>query len=133
LSGPGSIWKGNDPKPEDDVENCEAVDKPRVRRLGGAGRGSLSDSWFGVLSLKVCAGSGEGGATFIICSANGDDGGPPLLNDCCPRGDTGGDLAGLSEIGDGGTNGKDSRIESARVDVADIAEELDILLFGSNP
>lgn len=35
---------------------------------------------------------------------------------------------GRSEIGEGGTNGKDSRIESARVDVAERTEEPDILL-----
>jgi len=33
---------------------------------------------------------------------------------------------GRLEMGDGGTKGKDSRIESARVEVAEIAEEPEI-------
>jgi hypothetical protein len=63
---------------------------------------------------------------MVCCCAKGE-GGP--LKDCCPRGDTGGVLTGLLEIGEGGTNGKDSRIESARVDVPDITEEPESLLF----
>ena len=49
------------------------------------------------------------------------------MNDCCARGDTGGDRIGRSDIGEGGTNGNDSRMESARVDVAERTEELEIL------
>ena len=36
---------------------------------------------------------------------------------------------GRSEIGDGGTKGKASRIESALVDAADMIEEPEILLL----
>lgn len=44
----------------------------------------------------------------------------------CPRGDTGGDLTGLSEMGDGGTNGNDSRIESP-TDADVTTDDLDVL------
>lgn len=33
-----SIWNGNDPNPDDAVESCEPVDRPKVRLSGGAGR-----------------------------------------------------------------------------------------------
>lgn len=110
---PESIWKGKDPRPEDAVENCEAVDNPSVRLLGGVGRSESESSPFCVLgnSERLGLGAGE-------------------LKDCLPRGDTGGDRIGLSDMGEGGTKGKDSRIESARVEAADMTEELEILRWG---
>lgn len=39
---PVSIWKVNDPNPEDAVDICEPVERPSVRRSGGAGRRSSS-------------------------------------------------------------------------------------------
>jgi len=114
---PESIWNGKDPRPDDAVENCDAVDIPSVRLFGGAGRSESESSRFCVLgnSARLGVVAGE----------------PP--KDCWPRGDTGGDRIGLSDMGDGGTKGKDSRIESARVDAADMTEELEILRLGSPP
>lgn len=40
---------------------------------------------------------------------------------------------GLSEMGEGGTKGKDSSIESARVEAADMTDELEILRLGWSP
>lgn len=40
---------------------------------------------------------------------------------------------GRSEMGEGGTKGNDSRIESARVEAEETTEELDILLDLSRP
>lgn len=56
---PESIWKGNDPKPDDAVENCDAVDIPSVRLFGGAGRSDSDSSpfWNSVrlgLGVKDC-------------------------------------------------------------------------------
>jgi len=42
------------------------------------------------------------------------------VKECCANGETGGDRTGRSEMGEGGTKGKDSRIESA---VAETTEE----------
>jgi len=33
-----SIWNGNELNPDDAVDSCEPVDRPRVRLSGGAGR-----------------------------------------------------------------------------------------------
>lgn len=110
---PGSIWNGKDPRPEEAVENCDAVDRPSVRLLGGAGRSEIS---------PVCV-LGNSGRLGV---------GAAEPKDCWARGDVGGDRTGLSEIGEGGTKGKDSRIESARVESADITEELEILRLGKS-
>jgi len=110
---PESIWKGNDPKPDDAVENCDAVDIPSVRLFGGAGRSESESS-----PVCVLGNSGRLGLE---------------VKDCLARGDTGGDRIGLSEMGEGGTKGKDSRIESARVEAADTTEELEILRLRSPP
>jgi len=107
---PESIWNGKDPRPDDAVENCDAVDNPSVRRFGGAGRSESESSLCCILGNSACLGV---------------EAGEP--KDCLPRGDTGGDRIGLSDMGEGGTKGKDSRIESARVDAADRTEELDTL------
>lgn len=37
-----SIWKGKDPSPDEAVDKLEPVDKPKIRRFGGAGSESLS-------------------------------------------------------------------------------------------
>lgn len=134
MSAPLSIWKGNEPKPEDAVESCEPVESPSVRRLGGAGRWpSLSRLTEPAVWLlfweKESPVRGEGGATTKVCWARGED--APVLNVCWPSGDTGGERMGLLEMGEGGTNGKDSRMESA---VAEMADDPDTGRVGlSNP
>ena len=35
VTDSGSIWNGNEPSPDDAVESCEPVDRPRVRLSGG--------------------------------------------------------------------------------------------------
>lgn len=105
---PESIWKGKDPRPDDAVENCDAVDIPNVRRFGGAGRSDCVESRLGN-SARLGEACGK---------------------DCwLARGDR----IGRSEMGEGGTKGKDSRIESARVEAADNTEELEILRVGRSP
>jgi hypothetical protein len=126
LPSPESIWNGNEPKPDEAVDNWEPVDKPRVRLSGGGGR--LEESL-----LNDCWTSGEGGKTAISWCGLEEAKGASLVNDCLPRGETGGDLTGLLEMGDGGTKGKDSRIESARVEAAETAEEVETLRFTSKP
>jgi hypothetical protein len=110
---PESIWKGKDPNPDDAVENCDAVDIPNVRLFGGAGRSESESSPFCDLG-KSARLRGAG------------------VKDCCASGDTGGVRIGLSEMGEGGTKGKDSRIESA-LEAADMTEEPEILRLGWSP
>jgi hypothetical protein len=54
---------------------------------------------------------------------------PLAVKDCLANGETGGDLMGRSDIGEGGTKGNDSKIESARVDAADKTEDPETLLI----
>lgn len=91
---PESIWKGNEPRPFDMVDSCDPVDIPSILRLG-TGRGDSG---------------GAGGASVVAFVG-------ASLKVCCASGERGGVRMGLSEIGDGGTKWKPSRIESARVDV----------------
>jgi len=103
-----SIWKGKEPSPDDAVEILELVDKPNIRRFGGGGSGLI----------------GDGGSKVLLC-----DHVPLTVKDCLANGETGGDLIGRSDIGEGGTKGNDSRIESARVDVADKTDDPETLLI----
>lgn len=80
-------------------------------------------------AVNDCVLSGDGGAMTNVCLCSGEA--EPLVNDCCASGDAGGDLIGRSEMGEGGTKGKDSNIESARVDVAESTEEFEILRLSS--
>jgi hypothetical protein len=105
-----SIWKGKEPKPVDTVESCEPIDMPNVRLVEGGTNGSEGGG-------GRCGGWVGGFCVVFILDAGW-------------FGERGGDRAGLSEIGDGGTKGKDSRIESA---VFDIADEPDTRLFFSPP
>lgn len=66
-------------------------------------------------------------STIVSGGAGESFDGEALLNECWASGETGGDLIGLSEMGDGGTNGKDSRMESARVEARDTTDEPDTL------
>jgi len=125
-----SIWKGKEPSPDDAVDILEPVDKPSVRRLGGGRSGSssttLSDTVLLLLASRLndwCV-IGDGSTNVLL----GVDI-PLALKDCLANGETGGDLMGRSDIGEGGTNGNDSRIESARVDVADKTDDPETLLI----
>ena len=53
-----------------------------------------------------------------------------FANDCCASGERGGVRIGRFEIGDGGTKGKLSRMESARVSV-DTTEDIETRLLGT--
>jgi hypothetical protein len=117
VLAPESIWKGNEPRPDDAVENWELVEKPSIRLSGGAGSSESDISPAPIVSFD------EG-----LPLKGWDSGSVGLpLNDCWANGETGGDRIGLSEIGEGGTKGNDSRMESARVDV-DSTDEPDTLL-----
>jgi len=104
-----SIWKGKEPRPVDAVDSCDPDDMPKRRLLGGS--------------------SGEG----CGCRRGVDGSGDWFVKLFCARGDTGGVRIGRSEIGEGGTKGKDSKIESARVEVADTTEDPDTLRWNSKP
>ena len=63
---PVSIWKGNDPRPDDAVDT---VDKAKARLLGGAGR---SSSFFSITFsvdavLSLFCGCGDGRVTLNVC------------------------------------------------------------------
>ena len=122
-----SIWKGKEPSPDEAVDMLEPVDMPSNRRFGGAGSGSssitLSDSDSLVSTLNDWCAMGEGGAKVLVGVKV-----PLAVKDCFDNGETGGDLIGRSDIGEGGTKGNDSRIESARVDVADKTDDPETLL-----
>lgn len=93
------------------MESCEPVDIPSVRLFLGGLNGSRGGG-----------GWGSGGAGAL--------GAAVVLNAGWFNGERGGDRIGLSDMGEGGTKGNDSRIESAVVDIADDPETL---LFFSPP
>jgi len=109
---PDSIWKGKEPRPVDAVDNWEAVDKPKYCLFGGS-RGIGLVGW----------GDGRG----VVGS------GDWRLKVCLASGETGGERIGRSDIGEGGTNGKDSKMESARVEVAETTDDPDTLRVRSRP
>ena len=99
LGSGDSIWNGNDPKPADSVEIWEPVDMPNVFLSGGGGKS--------VLSTGSCSSDVEGrGVTSV-----GDRG----------------LLVGMPEMGEGGTKGKDSRIESSPAEAAERTDPLESL------
>lgn len=105
------------------------MDKPSNRRFGGAGSESRSTTLADtpavfVFRLNDWCVMGDGGVKVLL-----SDEAPLAVKDCLPNGETGGDLIGRSEIGEGGTKGNDSRIESARVDAADKTEDPETLLI----
>jgi hypothetical protein len=122
-----SIWKGKEPSPDDAVDMLEPVDKPSIRRFGGGGSGSssLSDTVMLLESrLNDWCLVNDGAAKVLVGVEV-----PLEVKDCLDNGETGGDLIGRSDIGEGGTKGNDSRMESARVDVADKTEDPETLLI----
>jgi hypothetical protein len=121
-----SMSKANDPKPVDAFENWDAVDIPKVLLLGGAGRSKSSSALASTFVSTVF------GLLMKDCWLRGEEvGGPPKV--CCPSGETGGVRSGLFEIGEGGTKGNDSRMESALVDVAESMEDPDSLRLWFKP
>ena len=113
---PESIWKGNEPSPLLTVEPLDATLIPRTLRFGGW-------SWESMLEADA-----DARARLTICVADwllGSSWEP--ANDCWARGERGGERGGRFEIGEGGTKGKLSRIESAPVAVV-IIEDIDVRL-----
>jgi hypothetical protein len=115
---PESIWNGNEPSPEDKVEKSDPVERPSILLLGGAGVG-LEGGIMDVGPVDL-----DDGASFMA---------ELPLKTCWASGECGGDLMGLSDIGEGGTKGNDSRIESALVEAADKTDEFETLRFLSKP
>ena len=97
LGSDESIWNGNDPRPADSVDIWDPVDIPNAFLSGGGGKAGSS----------TCSRPSErGGATSV-----GERG----------------LLAGMPEMGDGGTNGKDSRMESSPAEAAERLDPLESL------
>lgn len=102
------------------------MDSPKVRRLGG---GSNGGSW-----VSADSGTSEG-VVSCTCAGDGERDAPSKTGGCdcvaenrwC-RGERGGERTGSDEMGEGGTKGNDSRIESARVEVAETTEQPEIRL-----
>lgn len=123
------MWNVKFPSPDEAVDSSEAVDIPSMRRLGGGVKGGNEDS---------CA-SRVPGCCEAVREDDGTGGGVGTLDwivgleACWYRGERGGDRTGREAIGEGGTKGKDSRIESARVEVVDTTEVPDTLLAFSRP
>jgi len=99
LDPEDSIWNGNDPRPADSVESWDPVDIPNVFLSGGGG-GAAS-------SVRSCPSDFEGDGLASIGER--------------------GLLVGIPEMGDGGTKGKDSRIESSPAEAAERTDPLESL------
>lgn len=126
---PESIWKGNEPRPFDIVDDCDAVDIPSCLRLGGGGSGESGVATVVSVAVVGVAVVGVAGVEAPLVEA------PlarALLKACWASGERGGVRIGLSEIGDGGTKGKPSRMESARVDVELMTDERDMRVSSSS-
>lgn len=117
---PESIWKGNEPRPLLAVELCDATLIPRTLRFGGARAESIDDD------------EADARARLTVSWAETWRSSCEFANVCCASGERGGVRMGLFEIGDGGTNGKLSRIESARVDVV-ITDAIDMRFLFESP
>lgn len=94
-----SIWNGNDPRPADRVEIWDPVDMPNVFLSGGGGKSASS--------AFSCPSDFEGDWE----TSTGERG--PLV--------------GIPEMGDGGTKGKDSRMESSPAEAAERRDPLESL------
>ena len=94
-----SIWNGNDPRPADSVEIWEPVDMPNVFLSGGGGKTVSS----------ACS-----------CTSDFESGWATSLGER-------GLLVGIPEMGDGGTKGKYSRIESSPAEAAEKTDPLESL------
>jgi len=97
LGSEESIWNGNDPRPADSVEIWDPVDIPNTFLSGGGGK-----------------------AESLTCSCPSERGGAMSVGER-------GLLAGIPEIGDGGTKGKDSRMESSPAEAAERLDPLESL------
>lgn len=99
LPSEDSIWNGNDPRPADSVDIWDPVDMPSIFLSGGGGK-SASSAFSRPSDF-------EGGWE----TSTGERG----------------LLVGIPEMGDGGTKGKDSRIESSPAEAAERADSLESL------
>jgi len=99
LGSEDSIWKGNDPRPADSVEIWDPIDMPSVFLSGGGGKSASS---------------------VFSCSSD-------LEDDCEKSTGERGLLVGIPEMGDGGTKGKDSRMESSPAEAAERLDPLESL------
>ena len=91
LGSEDSIWNGNDPRPADSVDIWEPMDMPNAFLSGGGGKA--------VSPVCSCSSDCEGGWVTSLGER--------------------GLLVGMPEMGDGGTKGKDSRIESPPAEAAE--------------
>jgi hypothetical protein len=101
-----AIWKVNEPRPDDAVDISEAVDIPSIARFA---------------ATEPCGrGAGELGSTVGVPTKS------------CASGERGGVRIGRLEMGDGGTKGNDSKMESARVELV-MTDESEIRRERSGP
>ena len=84
-------------------------------------------------TLSEERGKEKGGVAVGDTGEDAGTSGRAELEDCWYRGERGGERTGREAMGDGGTNGKDSKIESARVDVVETTEVPDTRLALSRP
>lgn len=128
---PESIWKGNDPSPLVIVDDCDATDIARDLCVRGGGESDVCAAF----TLSRAGGSrdrdrGDLGSDTAIDAGDAACAFFAFPNDCCASGERGGVRIGRLEIGDGGTKGKLSKMESARVSV-DTTEDIETRLLGT--
>ena len=104
LSLRSSIWNGNDPRPADRFEIWDPIDIPSVFLSGGGGSPASS--------AGSCPSEFEGGGA----TSTGERG----------------LLVGIPAMGDGGTKGNDSRIESSPAEADESTDVVESLKFSWN-
>lgn len=102
---------------------------PNMRRLGGGVKGGKAASG-SVVAVLVSSRAGGLDSATISCAGGTDC---VAGVNCWPSGERGGERTGREDIGDGGTKGNDSRMESARVEVVETTDVPDIRFDLSSP